>query len=43
MCFAISEHYFIEKGMVDTRVYSVGMIYSCTVEMLLSSTNKSEA
>lgn len=40
MCFAISHHYFIEKGTVDTRVYSVEIIYSCTEEMLLNSTNK---
>ncbi len=33
MCPAISDHHFIVQGTVDSRVYSVEMIHSCTMEM----------
>lgn len=43
MCFAISHQHLIEKGTVDTRVCSAEMIYSFTVELLWSFTNKLQA
>lgn len=35
-------HYFIEKGILDVRVYSVEMNPSSAVEMLLNSANHSQ-
>lgn len=34
MCVAIPDHYVIDQGTVDTKLYSMEMIHSCAAEML---------